>query len=155
MPKLATTLKTPLVGYVGAVLGVIAIASIAVFTLQGMAAKAHRHWDADIDRIIATQQEKKQAIDVALARGGAPGVVRRAGPQIATLTTGSIDDDDDDLALTNEEAAQQKAQSAKKSGRRGDKQQQQQRHYIPAAFATLPKFAATAAATTTTLLRPR
>ncbi len=148
MNKLPTNFTTPVIGYVGAVLGVIAIASFAVFTLQGMAAKAHRHWDADIDRIIATQQGKKMG---ALAR---PEIPDDAGPQIATLTTGSIDDDDDDPALTNEESAQQKAQSGKKSGRRADKQQQQ-RHYIPAAFATLPKFAATAAATTTTLLRPR
>jgi hypothetical protein len=147
MSKLKTNLKTPLVGYVGAVLGVIAIASIAVFNLQGMAAKAHRHWDADIDRIIATQQEKKQALDVALARGDIPGVASGAGPQV---TTGSIDDDDDDPAVTNE-STQQKPQSGKKSGRRTDNKQRQQ-HYVPAAFLTLPKFAATAAAATTTAL---
>jgi hypothetical protein len=160
MRKLTTNLNTPVVGYVGAVLGVIAIASLAVFNLQGMAAKAHRHWDADIDRIIATQQGKKQVTDGAsVARGeipGAAGDASEAGSQIATLTTGSIDDDDDEPAATNDESTQKKVQSGKKSPRRTDKQrQQQQQHYIPAAFATLPKFAATAAVTTTTLLRLR
>jgi hypothetical protein len=159
MSKLTTNLNTPIVGYVGAVLGVIAIASLAVFNLQGMAAKAHRHWDADIDRIIAAQQGKKQVTDGAsVARGeipGAAGDASDAGPQIAALTTGSIDDDDDEPAATNDESTQKKAQSGKKSPRRTDKQRQQQQHYIPAAFTTLPKFAATAAVTTTTLLRLR
>ena len=149
MRNLATKLTTPVIGYVGAVLGVMGIASVAVFTLQGMAAKAHRHWDADIDRIIATQQGKKRTADMAaLARADIPG---DDGPAIATLTTGSADDDDEPV-LTRKETAQQKAQG-KKSGQRTDKQRRQ--HYIPTAFATLPKFAATAAATTTTLLRLR
>jgi len=151
MRKLATNLKTPVVGYVGAVLGVIAIASFAVFTLQGMAAKAHRHWDADIDRIIATQQGKKRTMDVAaLARADVPGIQNDEGVQIAALTTGPVDDDDEPALA--QAPTQQRAQSGKKSSPRADKPRQ---HYIPTAFATLPKFAATAAATTTTLLRLR
>jgi len=141
------------VGYVGAVLGVIAIASIAVFNLHGMAAKAHRHWDADIDRIIAQQQAKKLDT-VVLARAENPNV-SDAGPRVTALTRDAIEDDEDDLAFSNgEEVKSKKIQNAgsKKNSRRAERRQQ---HYIPTAFLTLPKFAATAAATTTTtLLRP-
>ncbi|HET7678522.1 MAG TPA: hypothetical protein VFK79_00125 [Xanthobacteraceae bacterium] len=142
-------MANPAVGYVGAVLGVIAIASIAVFNLHGMAAKAHRHWDADIDRIIAQQQAKK--LDTAtLARAEIPddGDTR---PQIAALTRDAIEEDEDELAFSSEEAKSKKAQnpSSKKYSRRAERRRQ---HYMPAAFLTLPKFAATAAATTTTTL---
>jgi hypothetical protein len=144
------SLANPAVGYVGAVLGVIAMASVAVFTMHGMAAKAHRHWDADIDRIIARQQAKK--LDTAIAaRTETPDNAR---PQIATLTRSSGDDDDDEATLSNEGAKSKKLQnpSGKKYNRRTERQRQ---HYIPPAFATVPKFAATAAATTTVLLRVR
>jgi hypothetical protein len=143
------SLANPAVGYVGAVLGVIAIASIAVFNLQGMAAKAHRHWDADIDRIIAQQQAKK--LDTtALARAEIPDD-RDTRPRIAALTRDAIEEDEDDLAFSNEEAKSKKAQNptSKKYSRRAERRPQ---HYMPAAFLTLPKFAATAAATTTTTL---
>ena len=145
------SLANPVVGYVGAVLGVIAIASVAVFTLHGTAAKAHRHWDADIDRIIAQQQAKK--LDTAIpARTDIPG--NDARPQIATLTRSSVEDDEDEPALSNEETKSKKLQnpSGKKYNRRAERPRQ---HYIPPAFATVPKFAATAAATTTVLLRLR
>jgi hypothetical protein len=145
------SLANPVVGYVSAVLGVIAIASVAVVTLHGMAAKAHRHWDADIDRIIAQQQAKK--LDTAIpARTDIPNDAR---PQIATLTRGAVEDDDEDeLAFSTEEAKSKKLQnpSGKKYSRRAERRSQ---HYIPAAFATVPKFAASAAATTTVLLRVR
>jgi hypothetical protein len=148
------SLANPVVGYVGAVLGVIAIASIAVFNLHGMAAKAHRHWDADIDRIIAQQQAKKLDT-VVLARADIPNV-SDAGPWVAALTRDAIEDDEDDLAFTNEEGVKSKKlqnPGSKKNSRRAERQHQ---HYIPAAFLTLPKFAASAAATTTTtLLKPR
>jgi hypothetical protein len=131
------------------VLGVIAIASIAVFNLHGMAAKAHRHWDADIDRIIAQQQAKK--LDTtALARAEIP-EDSDTRPRIAALTRDAIEEDEDELAFSNEEAKSKKAQNptSKKYSRRAERRHQ---HYMPAAFLTLPKFAATAAATTTTTL---
>jgi hypothetical protein len=148
-----STLAKPVVGYVGAVLGVISIASFAVFNLQGMTAKAHRHWDADIDRIIARQQAKKYGM-VALARTETPGVRSDVAPQIAALTTEPREEEDDDDAVSNDGIGTQKVQSqaGKKASRRTERRQQ---HYIPAAFATLPKFAGTAATTTTTLLRLR
>ena len=145
------SLANPVVGYIGAVLGVIAIASVAVFTLHGMAAKAHRHWDADIDRIIARQQAKK--LDPAsLARTEIPD--NDARPRTATLTRSAGEDDDDEPALSNQEAKSKKLQnpSGKKNNRRTERRRE---HYIPPAFATVPKFAATAAATTTVLLRVR
>ena len=144
------SLANPVVGYVGAVLGVIAIASIAVFTLHGMAAKAHRHWDADIDRIIAQQQAKK--LDTASpARTEIPD--NNARPQIATLTRSSGEDDEDEPALSNEQAKSKKLQNP--SGKKNNRRTERRQHYIPPAFATVPKFAATAAATTTVLLRLR
>ena len=148
-----STLAKPVVGYVGAVLGVISIASLAVFNLQGMTAKAHRHWDADIDRIIARQQAKKHGM-VALARTETPGVRSDVGTQIAALTTEPLEEEDEEAAVGNDGIRTQKVQSraGKKSSRRTERRQQ---HYIPAAFATLPKFAATAATTTTILLRVR
>jgi hypothetical protein len=150
-----STLTKPVVGYLGAVLGVISIASFAVFNLQGMAAKAQRHWDADIDRIIARQQAKKHGM-VALARADIPGVQNDAGPQIAALTREPLEEDNDEAAVSavsSDGIGTQKVQSqvGKKSSRRPERRQQ---HYIPAAFATLPKFA-TAAMITTTVLRPR
>jgi hypothetical protein len=158
-----STLTRPVVGYVGAVLGVISIASFAVFNLQAMAAKGQRHWDADIDRIIARQQAKKHGM-IALARAETPGVQNDAGPQFAALTTEPLEEDNDEAAVSavsavsNDGIGPQKVQSqvGKKSTRRPERRQQ---HYIPAAFATLPKFATTAAMITTTIsttrLRPR
>jgi hypothetical protein len=146
------SLANPVVGYVGAVLGVIAIASIAVFNLHGMAAKAHRHWDADIDRIIAQQQAKK--LDT-VAQAEIPNF-SDAGPRVTALTRDAIEDDEDDLASSNEEGVKSKKvqnPGSKKNSRRAERQRE---HYVPAAFLTLPKFAASAAATTTTtLLKPR
>jgi hypothetical protein len=143
---------SPVVRYVSAVLGVMAIASVAVFTLHGMAAKAHRHWDADIDRIIAQQQAKKLDMAV-LARAEIPDE-SNVRPQLAALTRGAIEEDEDELAFSNEEAKSKKLQNpgGKKYSRRADRRRQ---HYAPAAFATVPKFAATAAANTTILLRLR
>ena len=145
------SLANPVVGYVSAVLGVIAITSVAVFTMHGMSAKAHRHWDADIDRIIAQQQAKK--LEAVLARAAIPDD-SDARPQIAALTRAAIEENEDELAFSNEEAKSKKLQSpgGKKYSRRADRPHQ---HYIPAPFATVSKFAATAAASTTILLRLR
>jgi len=147
-------LAKPVVGYVGAVFGVMAVASVAVFNLQGMAAKAHRHWDADIDRIIARQQAKKQGM-IALARVETPGVASDAGPQIAAFARVPLEQDDEEPAVSNDGigTAKAPAQAAKKSSRRAERRPPQQQHYIPAAFANLPKLATTTA--TTTLFRLR
>ena len=147
-----------MVGYVGAVLGVIGIASLAFFNLQAMAAKAHRHWDADIERIIATQQVKKQSLELAtLARTDRSALTEGSGPRIAALTTGARDDQGfafstETTGLGAGSVQRPKTPGAKRSGKRTDRKRQ---HFIPAAFATLPKFASTAAATTTTLFRLR
>lgn len=144
------TEPAPVVGYVATVLAVIAIASIAVFNLDGMTAKTHRSWDADIDRIIARQQEKKKQVELAALDRTAPAsVASDAEARAAELTTGSIAEENlDNQYQTSPQKAQN--QNAKRTGRRvasGGK------HFIPAAFITLPKFAATTA--TSTLLRLR
>lgn len=150
------TLANPVAGYVGAVLGVIAVASVAVFNLQGTAAKTQRHWDAEIDLIIARQQAKKQDMDTAVVSAHAeiPDEESDAGPQFAVFATGSIQEDEDEPAFTNEGAAAQKVQNqiGKSHGWRGD---ERRKRHISSALATVPKFAAAAAAATTTLLRLR
>ena len=133
----------------------MAVASLAVFNLQGMAAKAHRHWDADIDRIIARQQAKKHGM-IALARVETPGVASDAGPEIAALARVPLEQDDEEPAVSNDGIGTAKAPAqAKKSSRRAERRPPQQQHYIPTAFATLPKFATSTATTTTTLFRLR
>ena len=130
----------------------MAIASIAVFTVRGMTAKAHRHWDADIDRIVARQQAKKLEM-VTLSDAETPALQSDAGPQIAALISEPLQAEDDDLAATNASDSQKvRNQVRKKSIRRADRRHP---HYVPVAFATLPKFALTAIATTTTLFRLR
>jgi hypothetical protein len=145
----------PVLCYVGAVLGVIAVASLAAFQLQGISARAHRHWDADIDRIIAQQLEKKREAEVAmLARAGDDG--REDEPQVAAFTTrAALDDEDDDADAEQSRPRKNPSHGERKSSRRGGGERKGQQHFIPSAFATLPKFAASAAATTTTLLRLR
>lgn len=143
------TAAPAIVGYVVTVLAVIAIASIAVFNLEGMTAKAHRSWDADIDRIIAWQQEKKRQAELAALGQNAPaGVASDMEPQAAELAAASAVEHD----LDNQpEVSPQKArsQNGKRTGRRVARRGQR---FIPAAFVTLPKFAA---ATTSTILRLR
>jgi len=132
-----------IVGYIAAVLGVIAIASIAVFDVRGMAAKTHRHWDADVDRIVAHQQVRKHLI--ALASAEVPGVQSDAGPQIAGLTVEALEAEEDE-AVVGSESGSQKLQnrSGKKYSRRADRRRQHQ--VAPPANATLPKLAAVALA---------
>lgn len=146
--------------YVGAVLGVIAVASLAVFNLRGMAAKAHRHWDADIDRIIARQQEKRQDLLLAaLARADIPDMTNGSGREIAAISRNEAiaapETTPDEIAVFSKPAAtgpKAEVQDGQKTTQRSERRRQ---HFIPRAFATLPKFAATATATSTTLLRLR
>jgi hypothetical protein len=142
------TLATPAVGYVSAVFGVIAVAYLAVFNLQGMAAKAQRHWDAEIDRIIAKQQEKKRLLESTAPGQVDPKSVPNAEPSATTLTTGSVVLESVD---TIDAVGPQKVrnQIGKRHGRRAERSQ----HFLPTAFVTLPKFAANAAATTVLKLR--
>jgi hypothetical protein len=141
MRKHSSRLASPLTGYVGTVLGVIAIASLASFSLQNMSAKAQRHWDADIDRIIAKQQEKKRGTDVAsLEPIGISTDVADESASVSAVSTGSIS--------KTEQAMSRKSGNGRRAARRSDRRHQ---HYVPTAFAALPKFAVTA---TTTLLRP-
>jgi hypothetical protein len=129
-----------IIGYVAAVLGVIAIASVAVFDMRGMAAKAHRHWDADIDRIVAHQQVKRQLI--ALASAESPDVQSDAGPQIAGLTIEPIEAEDDVAPVGNDSGSQKvQNRSGKKYGRRADRRRQ-----VAPANATLSNLAAVALA---------
>lgn len=145
--------------YVGAVIGVMAVASLAIFNLRGMAAKAHKHWDADIDRIIARQQEKKQDLVLAaLARADSPEIAGDAGREIAAISRDELiveaENDPDEIAVLGKQAARQKSEASadQKTSRHVVRYRQ---HFIPRAFATLPRFASTATATTTTLFRLR
>jgi hypothetical protein len=114
-----------------------------------MTAKAHRSWDADIDRIIARQQERKKRVELAALSQTAPAsVANDAEPQGAELTTGSaIEMELENLYQAGPQKAQ--GQNGKRAGRRVARRGQ---HFIPAAFVTLPKFAAS---TTSTFLRLR
>ncbi len=131
-------------GYTGAVVGVIAVASVAAFNLQGVTAKAQRHWDADVDRIVAKQQEKKRLVEWAAFGQADPRGVRDDGIETAVLTTSSVDAGSllDTFDVIGPQKAQ--AQSAKKITHRTERRPQ---HFIPTAFVTLPKFAASATAT--------
>jgi hypothetical protein len=144
-------ISPPVVGYVATVLAVIAVASVAVFELNGMTAKAHREWDAEIDLIIAKQQEKKRLAEMAAAKriDQEALAAQDAGKTVAALTTDSADEDG---TQSRGPGGLQRAhsQGGKKSGRRVTQRGQQ---FIPAAIVTtLPKFAV---ATTSTLLRLR
>jgi hypothetical protein len=139
-------LVKPVVGYVAAVLGVIVIASIAVFNLRGSMAKTQRHWDADIDRIITQIQDKRRDMDAAaLAWSEIQEPESDAGPQIPSFPQ-SVEH-----VAVHEETAPQKAQNpgGKKYSRRADQRRQSD---IATSLVTLPKLAVSAAGTTTTSL---
>lgn len=146
---MAKQVASPVVGYMATVLAVIAIALAGVVNLYGMTAKARHSWDADIDRIIAKQQEKKRLVELAAldhtdpARGASD-----TEPPAAELSTASTVEEDID---SQSQATPLKAQS-QNGKRRGRRVAQRGQHFIPTAFVTLPKFAA---ATTSTLLRLR
>jgi peptidoglycan hydrolase CwlO-like protein len=132
------------VGYFAMVLAVLGIATVAVFDLYASSAKANRDLDAEIDRIIAQQQQKKRLAALA-AQPEATGPVTLTAASGAELAraeelSGSLDEND----VAREEAAEKKAQTAaqtsKRPGRRGRRD-----HFLPAAFTNLPKFAATTA----------
>jgi hypothetical protein len=153
MRKIAKNWATPAMGYLSAVIGVIAIASLSILTLHGMSAKAQRHWDADIDRIVAKQQAKKRGIVVAsLARTETTGSAnssqsaRVVAPGNTTIAAGPMSKDES--TVRNEDTLQPKIQnpSGRKYNRRADGRRQQ--HYLPAVFISLPKFATTTVATT-------
>jgi hypothetical protein len=114
-----------------------------------MTAKAHRSWDADIDRIIAKQQEKRRLVELAaLGQTDPDRVANDAQPPAAELSAASaVEEENDDQAQAAPQRTQ--TQNGKRPGRRVA---QRGKHFIPEAFVTLPKFAA---ATTSTLLRLR
>jgi hypothetical protein len=139
--RMSTSVRA-VIGYVAAVLGVIAIASVAVFDMRGMAAKTHRHWDADIDRIVAHQQIKRHLI--ALASAETPDVQSDAGPPIAGLTTEPLEAEENEAAVGNESGSQKvQNRNGKKYSRRADRRRQAQG---APANATLPNLAAVALA---------
>ena len=146
------TLPKPVVGYLSVVLGVIAIAAIAVVNLRATPTKAHRHWDADIHRIIARQQAKKQDT-MSVTRAALPDIAEEAVPQLAVLTSEPPPDRNEAAAIDSETAPQKvQRQSAKTQSRRTDRRQQ----YISKVFAAaVPKFVAIASARTTVVLRLR
>jgi hypothetical protein len=146
-PVAMRILANPVAGYIGAVLGVIALASFALFDLRGTTAKTQRHWDAEIDRIISQQQEKKRDMDMAIfAWSEIPEPESDASPQILALPSGSAE-----YQAVSDETDSQRVQnhSSKKYSRRGDRRRH---HDFVTDLVTLPKVAATAAATTTTTL---
>src|SRR5688572_15066334 len=99
------TLPKPVVGYVSVVLGVITIAAIAIFNLRGTPTKAHRHWDADIHRIIARQQAKKQDSN-SVPRTALPGIADEGAPQLAVLTREPPPNRNEPAAIDSETAPQ-------------------------------------------------
>lgn len=146
-------LPKPVVGYVSVVLGVIAMAAIAVLNLRATPTKAYRHWDADIQRIIARQQAKKQDT-ISVTRTALPDIADEAVPQLALLT-GEPPPDRNEAAAIDSETSPQKAQrqSARKQIRRTERRHQQ---YASAVFAAaVPKFVAMTSARTTLVFRVR
>ena len=129
---------------------------MGAFSLNAMTAKAHRSWDADIDRIVAKQQEKKRRTEMAALERAEPRAVIGVDQArvMAEVISGTFHNEDD-VFVQRDRAPAQKAQTqnaqssgAKKSGRRVAKRHR----YVPAAFMTMPKFAVV---TTSTILRLR
>jgi hypothetical protein len=144
----------PVVNYVATVLAVIVTAGVAAFALNGMTAKAHRSWDADIDRIIAQQQEKKRLIEAA-ERVEPRLVYSKSQPDIAADIISGPLDEDDELFEAREPSQPQKAQSQNaqaRSGKKSAKRAAKRKQYVPAAFVTFPRFAVVP---TSTILRLR
>jgi hypothetical protein len=146
----------PVVTYVATVLAVIGTATMAAFSLNAMTAKAHRSWDADIDRIIAQQQEKKRLMEMAaVERMESRVVFTKSQPAIAADVISGPLDEDDELFETRESSEPQKAQSQNTpapSGKKSAKRAAKRKQYVPAAFVTFPRFAVV---TTSTILRLR
>jgi hypothetical protein len=147
---------TPLIGYVAAVIAVIALATLAGLHLRGSVSQAHRHWDAGVGRVIAQQKEKRREMEsaalVSTANAAeAPDLSRNREPRPNEIASGSMDGKS--ALAKEEEDVSQKAQneSRKKSGRRAERKQQSG----PATkFTSLPHMAVTAAAATTSALIP-
>jgi hypothetical protein len=145
---------TPLVGYVGAVIAVMALATLAGLHLRGSVSRAHRHWDAGVPRVIAQQQQKRREMESTAMVSAANAA---EAPHLASDRAPPIDEiksmDSKSVLAREEEDVSQKAQneSRKKSSRRAERKQQAR----PAtAVTTLPHIAVTAAAATTSALIP-
>ena len=136
------------------VLAVLGVATGAVINLHEMTAKPTRDWDAEIDRIIAQQQEKKRLAALASpAPPSEPAKLAAADAESQTAaeaTTGAFEAQDSEA---REQAAEKKAQTAAQSSKRPGRRNARRDHFLPAAFAHLPKFAATTAASTLLRLR--
>lgn len=135
------------VAYVFMVLAVLGTATAAVFNLYEMTAQPTRDWDAEIDRIVAQQQEKKR---LALAPQSERSEPTRPAESRALLTadaeetTASIRPDDE---RAREPLAEKKAQAAAQTGKKPARRTARGgQRFVPAAFTNLPKFAAATAA---------
>ncbi len=111
---------TAQVGYVALVLVVLATATAAVFNLYEMTAKPARAWDADIDRIIAQQQEKKRLAALTPQNERAePAKAATASTEAqtvgATAMAASLAEDEGRA----ERKAETASQTSKRPGRRG------------------------------------
>jgi hypothetical protein len=133
-------LADPVVGYVSAVVAILALATLAGLHLRGSMTRSHRHWDASIGRVIAQQQEKRLEMEIAAVPTPSELTSEAVDAALAIpeLTTGQTE-----KAILNdhEESRSQKVQneSRRKSGRRADRKQQP-----PASVITLPQLAVTA-----------
>jgi hypothetical protein len=147
---------TPLVGYVGAVIAVIALATLAGLHLRGSVSRSHRHWDAGVGRVIAQQQERRRGMESATALVSPANAAEGwnfANDRESQIDQADAESLDGKTALANEEeSVSRRAQneSRKKSNRHAERKQQS----AATGFTTLPHLAVTAATATTSALLP-
>jgi hypothetical protein len=133
-------------GYLIMVFVVLGTAWAAVAHLYENNAKPTRHWNAEIDRIVAHQQEKKRmaALAVRLERieplnlasaATEAGAEPAAARPVAAETNAHLQ--------VAQKKAQTTAQTRKKPSRRNG---HGRRQFVPATFVELPKFAVATAA---------
>jgi hypothetical protein len=151
---------TPVVGYVGAVIAVIALATLAGLHLRGSVNRAHRHWDAGVGRVIAQKQERRREMGSAAlvsTASAAEAADRTRGkqpdnePAIDEIAAGSMDGKAA-LAKEEEDVSKKAEDETRKKPSRRAQRKQQAAHAT--AFTNLPHLAVTAATATTSALIP-
>lgn len=122
-----------LVGYFAVTFAVLGIAGAGIGNLNGMTAKQNRELDAEINRLVAQHNERKQLVALADKSGGPRSSSRE--------TTGSAGQDsgESQRQLAAKNATSASVVTARRSGRRGRNNSE---HFIPLAFTSLPKFTA-------------
>jgi hypothetical protein len=120
---------TSLVVYVGAVIAVMALATLAGLHLRGNVNRAHRHWDAGVPRVIAQQQQKRREMEstalVSTANAAeAPDLTSDREPPLDEVAAQSLNGKA--TLAKEEESVAQKAQneSRRKNSRHVERKQQ-------------------------------